>query len=48
MPFVVTAQVNNAFVVKSKMNYSRLEYCNEGLFGFEQNGKIGYMNASEK
>jgi len=48
MPFVVTAQVNSAFVVKSKMNYARLEYCGEGLFGFEQDGKIGYMNADQK
>ena len=48
MPFVITAQVNSAFVVKSKLDYTRLEYCGEGLFGFEQAGKFGYMNASQK
>ncbi len=47
-PFIITAQINSAFLLKSKLNYARLEYSGEGLFGFEQDGKIGYMNASEK
>ncbi|MGB4845767.1 MAG: WG repeat-containing protein, partial [Ferruginibacter sp.] len=48
MPFMVTAQVNSVFVSKSKLSYPRLEYCGDGLFGFEQDGKIGYMNADQK
>ncbi len=48
MPFAVSAQVNSAFLVKSKLTFAKLEYCGEGLFGFEQDGKIGYMNADQK
>ena len=48
MPFIITAQVNSAFLVKSKLNYTRLEYSGDGLFGFEKDGKIGYMNADQK
>ena len=48
MPFALTAQVNSSFVLKSKLDYTRLEYCGDGLFGFEKSGKIGYMNANQK
>jgi hypothetical protein len=48
LPFALSAQVNKAFVVKSNLSYTRLEYCGEGLFGFEKDGKIGYMNANQK
>lgn len=47
-PFTTFAQYNKAFVYKNDLYYSRLEYCGEGLFGFESNGKFGYMDANQK
>lgn len=48
IPFVVPAQFNKPFVAKADLYYSRLEYSGDGLFGFEQNGKIGYMDINQK
>lgn len=47
-PFFLSAQFNKPFVFKSDLQYSRLEYCGNGLFGFESNGKFGYMDANQK
>lgn len=43
-PFYALSQVNPAFLVKSNLNYNRLEYKGEGLFGFEINDQVGYMD----
>ena len=43
-PFHALSQVNPAFLVKSNLNYNRIEYKGDGLFGFEINDKIGYMD----
>src|SRR5574339_464191 len=43
-PCFAIAQVNSAFVVKSNLSYTKLESSGDGMFGFEQNGKIGYLD----
>lgn len=43
-PFCALSQLNPAFLVKSNLNYTRIEYKGEGLFGFEINDKVGYMD----
>src|SRR5690606_9669219 len=48
IPFMGIAQFNDVFVAEANLNYKRLEYCGDGLFGFEQAGMIGYMNANQK
>lgn len=45
---IASAQFNKKFVAKTDLFYDRLEYCGNGLFGFETNGKIGYMDVNEK
>jgi hypothetical protein len=47
-PFVTSAQYNKNFVAKSDLYYTRLEYSGSGLFGFESNGKFGYMDINQK
>jgi len=48
LPFTISAQFNKNFVSKSDLYYTRLEYCGSGLFGFEANGKFGYMDVNQK
>ena len=48
LPFTISAQFNKNFVSKSDLYYTRLEYCGSGLFGFESNGKFGYMDINQK
>lgn len=48
IPCILTAQVNPAFVVKSNLNYPNLQAAGENLFGFEKDGKYGYMDKNEK
>lgn len=44
LPFFVSAQINQAFVVKSNLGYTKVEASNEGMFGFEKDGKFGYLD----
>ncbi|MEO5946190.1 MAG: WG repeat-containing protein [Chitinophagaceae bacterium] len=48
LPFTISAQFNKTFIAKSDLYYTRLEYSGGGLFGFESNGKFGYMDANQK
>jgi len=43
-PFILSAQLNPAFVVKSNLNYSKMQSSYEGMFAFDQKGKIGYLD----
>ena len=43
-PFYSLSQVNPAFLVKSNLNYNTIEYKGDGLFGFEINDQVGYMD----
>ena len=47
-PFWGSAQISPSFLVKSNLNYILLESSGEGLFGFEKDGKYGYMDRNEK
>ena len=47
-PLSILAQPNKKFVAKSTLFYSKLEYSGEGLFGFEKDGKFGYMDINQK
>jgi hypothetical protein len=47
-PCVISAQINPVFVAKSDLTYSKLEASGDGLFGFEKDGKFGYMDKNEK
>ena len=47
-PIIATAQINPAFIVKGNLNYTQLESSGDGMFGFERDGKYGYMNKNEK
>ena len=44
LPFLGAAQLNPAFVAKSNLNYTKMQSSSEGMYGFEQNGKIGYID----
>ncbi|HET9747017.1 MAG TPA: WG repeat-containing protein [Chitinophagaceae bacterium] len=48
LPCCVSSQVNPAFLVKANLNYNRVEYKGDGLFGFETNDKFGYMDKTGK
>ncbi|HLF45363.1 MAG TPA: WG repeat-containing protein, partial [Chitinophagaceae bacterium] len=48
IPSIITAQVNPAFIFKSDLNYNRVEYKGDGLFGFESNDKFGYLDKTGK
>ena len=48
IPFTISAQFNKNFVAKSDLYYTRIEYSGNGLFGFESNGKFGYMDVNQK
>jgi hypothetical protein len=43
-PVCAATQLNPAFVVKSNLSYPKMQIAGEGMFAFEQNGKIGYMD----
>jgi len=47
-PLLVAGQPNPAFVMKSNLIYSKMESSGEGLFGFEKEGKFGYMDKNGK
>ncbi|MEI9946868.1 MAG: hypothetical protein WDN26_21945 [Chitinophagaceae bacterium] len=47
-PFVAAAQINPAFVFKPNLSYTKLEVSSDGMFGFEENGKFGYIDKNEK
>src|SRR5258705_4367591 len=44
LPFFTFSQVNPLFVVKSNLSYSKIESSGEGMFGFEKDGKFGYLD----
>jgi hypothetical protein len=44
LPFYALSQLNPGFLVKSNLNYNRIEYKGDGLFGFEINDNVGYMD----
>jgi len=44
LPFIGTAQLNPTFVVKSNLNYSKMQVGYDGMFAFEEGGKLGYMD----
>src|ERR1051325_7546362 len=43
-PFFIVAQINPAFVVKSNLGFSKVESSGDGMFGFEKDGKFGYLD----
>jgi hypothetical protein len=43
-PCIISAQLNPAFVVKSNLNYTKVEASGDGMFGFEKDGKFGYLD----
>jgi hypothetical protein len=43
-PYFITAQINPAFVVKSNLSYTKVESSGDGMFGFEKDGKFGYLD----
>jgi hypothetical protein len=45
IPFFASAQLNPAFVSSGSLNYTKVQSSGEGMFGFEQNGKIGYLDS---
>jgi WG containing repeat len=45
-PICAAAQLNPAFVVKSNLSLPKMQASYDGMFAFEQNGKIGYMDKS--
>jgi len=47
-PIIIIAQINPTYVFKSNLYYSKLDASGDGLFGFEKDGKIGYMDKNEK
>jgi hypothetical protein len=47
-PIIVSAQINPAYIFKSNLSYSKLEASGDGMFGFEKDGKFGYMDKNEK
>jgi len=47
-PSLVSAQINPAYIFKENLNYTKLEVSGDGLFGFEKDGKFGYMDKTEK
>ena len=48
LPCFANAQINPVFVAKSNLSYPKLEASGDGLFGFEKDGKFGYMDKNEK
>jgi hypothetical protein len=48
LPLIVSAQINPVYIVKKNLQYTQLEASGDGLFGFEKDGKYGYMDKNEK
>ena len=48
LPTVISAQINPAYIFKENLNYTKLEVSGDGMFGFEKDGKVGYMDKNEK
>lgn len=48
LPFTVLAQINKQFFVSGGIFYDKIEYSGSGLFGFIDNGKLGYMDINNK
>lgn len=44
LPFFAAGQVSPAFVSSGTLGYTKVQSSNEGMFAFEQNGKIGYLD----
>jgi hypothetical protein len=47
-PIIASAQINPAYIFKSNLGYTKLEASGDGMFGFEKDGKFGYMDKNEK
>ncbi|MBK5272328.1 MAG: WG repeat-containing protein, partial [Bacteroidia bacterium] len=47
-PIFIAAQVNPTFVSKADLYYTKLDASGDGLFGFEKDGKFGYIDKNEK
>jgi hypothetical protein len=47
-PFITLAQINPVYVVKPNLSYAKLEASGDDMFGFEENGKFGYMDKNQK
>ena len=43
-PILMQGQLNSAFVSKANLSYQKVQTSNEGMFAFEQNNKIGYLD----
>lgn len=43
--FTSSQKMNSAFVTASNLGYTKVQSSNEGRFGFELNGKIGYLDS---
>ena len=43
-PCLISAQINPAFVVKANLGYTKVESSGDGMFGFEKDGKFGYLD----
>ncbi|MES1216849.1 MAG: WG repeat-containing protein [Bacteroidota bacterium] len=48
IPAFANAQINPAYIFKSNLGYAKLETSGDGMFGFEKDGKFGYMDKTEK
>ncbi len=48
MPAIIVAQVNPSFVSKADVPFKNVKTSGEGTFGFEQSGKIGYLDKTGK
>lgn len=48
VPFTLSAQINKQFVVSGDIFYDKVEYSGSDLFGFIDNGKLGYMDINHK
>lgn len=48
IPFLSSAQLNPVFVSAGPLSYVKVQNSNEGMFGFEENGKIGYLDKKGK
>ena len=48
LPFTVTAQINSQFTVAAHIFHDKFEYSGSGLFGFIDNGQLGYMDKNQK
>jgi hypothetical protein len=46
-PTFLFSQLNPAFVSRENMDYIKVQASYDGMFAFEQNGKIGYMDKKE-